>query len=185
VVVVDDCAQSCANSIKKRIGTHFWCVTDISYTPVCNLWERVRSMSLSDNWRPIFHAGARRAARDKLKGIKMMPAEAPVTVLLRQLSQGNQAAFDALMPMVYDQLRKLATQCLSSERRDHTLAATALVHEALSSPGRHRYRLAESRAFLRHSGPRNAAHSGGSRPDQKTRQARRRIRPFVQKTHAA
>jgi RNA polymerase sigma factor (TIGR02999 family) len=60
----------------------------------------------------------------------MMPADAPVTVLLRQLSQGNQAAFDALMPVVYEQLRKLAAQCLSSERRDHTLAATALVHEA-------------------------------------------------------
>lgn len=60
----------------------------------------------------------------------MMPAEAPVTVLLRQLSQGNQAAFEALMPVVYDQLRKLAAHCLSSERRDHTLAATALVHEA-------------------------------------------------------
>jgi RNA polymerase sigma factor (TIGR02999 family) len=60
----------------------------------------------------------------------MMPAEAPVTVLLRQLSEGNRAAFDALMPVVYDQLRRLAAQCLFSERRDHTLAATALVHEA-------------------------------------------------------
>ncbi len=59
-----------------------------------------------------------------------MPADAPVTVLLQQLSDGDQAAFDALMPVVYEQLRKLAAQCLSSERRDHTLAATALVHEA-------------------------------------------------------
>lgn len=59
-----------------------------------------------------------------------MPADAPVTVLLQQLSEGSQAAFDALMPVVYEQLRKLAAQCLSSERRDHTLPATALVHEA-------------------------------------------------------
>ena len=53
-----------------------------------------------------------------------------VTRLLQQLSQGDKAAFDELMPVVYEQLRKLAARCLLSERPDHTLRATALVHEA-------------------------------------------------------
>jgi RNA polymerase sigma factor (TIGR02999 family) len=53
-----------------------------------------------------------------------------VTVLLRQWSDGNKEALDQLMPIVYGQLRSLAARCLRSERPDHTLRATALVHEA-------------------------------------------------------
>ena len=53
-----------------------------------------------------------------------------VTQLLQQWSNGNKQALDELMPVVYDQLRKLASNCLRSERPDHTLRATALVHEA-------------------------------------------------------
>ena len=54
----------------------------------------------------------------------------PVTRLLKELGSGNKAAMDELMPLVYDQLRKLASRCLLSERSGHTLRATALVHEA-------------------------------------------------------
>ena len=53
-----------------------------------------------------------------------------VTQLLQQWGSGNKEALDELMPVVYDQLRKLASNCLRSERPDHTLRATALVHEA-------------------------------------------------------
>jgi RNA polymerase sigma-70 factor, ECF subfamily len=53
-----------------------------------------------------------------------------VTRLLREWGGGNKAALDELMPVVYQQLRKLASICLRSERPDHTLRATALVHEA-------------------------------------------------------
>jgi RNA polymerase sigma factor (TIGR02999 family) len=53
-----------------------------------------------------------------------------VTRLLRQWSAGNKSALDELMPVVYDQLHRLASSCLRSERPDHTLRATALVHEA-------------------------------------------------------
>jgi RNA polymerase sigma factor (TIGR02999 family) len=53
-----------------------------------------------------------------------------VTRLLRQWSNGDKQALDQLLPLVYDQLRKLASRCLRAERPDHTLAATALVHEA-------------------------------------------------------
>jgi RNA polymerase sigma factor (TIGR02999 family) len=53
-----------------------------------------------------------------------------VTSLLKEWSSGNKAALDELMPLVYQQLRKLASICLNDERPDHTLRATALVHEA-------------------------------------------------------
>lgn len=53
-----------------------------------------------------------------------------VTRLLRQWRAGNKDALDELMPVVYDQLHRLAAKCLRSERPDHTLRATALVNEA-------------------------------------------------------
>ena len=53
-----------------------------------------------------------------------------VTQLLQQWGAGDKQALDQLMPIVYDQLHKLASNCLRSERPDHTLRATALVHEA-------------------------------------------------------
>ncbi len=59
------------------------------------------------------------------------PAERQaVTRLLSKLSRGDREAFDQLIPLVYEQLRKLAARCLRAERGDHTLRATALVHEA-------------------------------------------------------
>ena len=53
-----------------------------------------------------------------------------VTQLLRQWNAGSKEALDQLMPLVYDQLRKLASRCLAAERPGHTLRATALVNEA-------------------------------------------------------
>jgi RNA polymerase sigma factor (TIGR02999 family) len=60
----------------------------------------------------------------------MAPGPNAVTTLLRQWSAGDKEALDQLMPLVYDQLRKLASRCLASERPGHTLRATALVNEA-------------------------------------------------------
>ena len=53
-----------------------------------------------------------------------------VTLLLKELSNGNQQALAELVPVVYDELRRLAAYYLRRERSDHTLQATALVHEA-------------------------------------------------------
>jgi RNA polymerase sigma factor (TIGR02999 family) len=53
-----------------------------------------------------------------------------VTRLLQDWSGGNKQALDELMPLIYDQLHKLAVRCLNSERAGHTLQATALVNEA-------------------------------------------------------
>jgi RNA polymerase sigma factor (TIGR02999 family) len=44
--------------------------------------------------------------------------------------EGDRAALDALLPIVYDELRRLARHYLRHERGDHTLQSTALVHEA-------------------------------------------------------
>jgi RNA polymerase sigma factor (TIGR02999 family) len=52
------------------------------------------------------------------------------TEILRQWSDGDGNAPARLMPLVYDELRRRAGQCLKRERPDHTLQATALVHEA-------------------------------------------------------
>jgi len=60
----------------------------------------------------------------------MSPDRQDVTRLLQQWRGGNQQALDQLMPVVYDELRRLAKRCLYSERPNHTLRATALVHEA-------------------------------------------------------
>ncbi len=53
-----------------------------------------------------------------------------VTLILAQIESGEPGAADRLMPLVYDELRKLAAARLAAERPDHTLQATALVHEA-------------------------------------------------------
>jgi len=60
----------------------------------------------------------------------MAPEERPVTKLLQQWNAGSKEALDQLMPLVYDQLRRLAARCLAGERPGHTLRATALVNEA-------------------------------------------------------
>ena len=53
-----------------------------------------------------------------------------VTSLLRKLVDGDQQAAGELIPVVYEELHRLAVGHLRRERRDHTLQPTALVHEA-------------------------------------------------------
>ena len=53
-----------------------------------------------------------------------------VTRILEAIQQGNPKAAEQLMPLVYDELRKLAAHKMASERPGHTLQPTALVHEA-------------------------------------------------------
>ena len=58
------------------------------------------------------------------------PSGEEVTALLREWSSGDRGALERLMPLVYGELHKLAASHLRSERGDHTLQPTALVHEA-------------------------------------------------------
>ena len=53
-----------------------------------------------------------------------------VTQILGQIEAGDSSAVNRLMPLVYEELRKLAAARLAAERPEHTLQATALVHEA-------------------------------------------------------
>jgi RNA polymerase sigma factor (TIGR02999 family) len=57
-----------------------------------------------------------------------MPDE--VTGLLLAWSQGDESALERLVPVVYEELRRLAHHYMSQERTGHTLQTTALVHEA-------------------------------------------------------
>jgi RNA polymerase sigma factor (TIGR02999 family) len=54
----------------------------------------------------------------------------PVTELLTRWNCGDVSARDALVPLVYGELRRIARRCLAGQRNDHTLQPTALVHEA-------------------------------------------------------
>ena len=53
-----------------------------------------------------------------------------MTRILSSIEQDGPAAASKLLPLVYDELRKLASQRMSNERGNHTLQPTALVHEA-------------------------------------------------------
>jgi|SRR5579863_4066343 len=58
------------------------------------------------------------------------PKQHEITHLLRAWSDGQQGAPERLMPLVYEELRRLARSYMVRERPDHTLQTTALVHEA-------------------------------------------------------
>jgi RNA polymerase sigma factor (TIGR02999 family) len=59
----------------------------------------------------------------------MRAAQVEVTGLLLQWSQGDGHALDQLLPLIYDECRRIAARQLRRERTDHTLDPTALVHE--------------------------------------------------------
>jgi RNA polymerase sigma factor (TIGR02999 family) len=67
------------------------------------------------------------------------PAAASITRMLNAWSQGDDRALDALVPLVYNDLRHMARRHLRHEREGHTLPGTGLVHEAFM-------RLAQSRS---------------------------------------
>ena len=59
-----------------------------------------------------------------------MDPSGEITNLLAQWSAGDQAALDHLVPVVYDELHRLASNYMRGERPEHPLQTTALVHEA-------------------------------------------------------
>ena len=60
----------------------------------------------------------------------MLKPMSEVTHILAAVERGDPHAAEQLLPLVYDELRKLAAQRLASEKPGQTLQATALVHEA-------------------------------------------------------
>jgi len=69
-----------------------------------------------------------------------MSDSSQATLLLRRYGEGDRAAADALLPLLYEELRRIAGAQMGRERADHTLQPTALVHEAwmrlVDSPAR-------------------------------------------------
>ena len=59
-----------------------------------------------------------------------LPTDSPTLSILLDDSQSDAERVERLLPLVYDQLRAIAERALSAERPDHTLQATALVHES-------------------------------------------------------
>ena len=62
-----------------------------------------------------------------------LPEHTDITVLLSHWQNGDQAAQRELSTLVYNKLHQLAGRCMHHERQNHTLQATALVHEAFIS----------------------------------------------------
>jgi RNA polymerase sigma factor (TIGR02999 family) len=99
-----------------------------------------------------------------------------ITRLLESAGKGDPRAADELLPLVYQQLRAVAQQRIAQERPDHTLQATALVHEAymrlvgnneLSWDGRGHFYVAAAEAMRRilieHARSRGRLKRGGDR----------------------
>src|SRR5215470_16194025 len=59
-----------------------------------------------------------------------MQPRAEITQLLQAWNQGDQGAIEKLMPLVYDELHRLAQRYMADERPEHTLQTTELVNEA-------------------------------------------------------
>lgn len=84
---------------------------------------------------------------------------ADATGLMIAAAEGDQAAADRLLPLVFDQLRRAAQRQLADERPGHTLSATALVHEA----------------YLKLAGPREVSWAGRGHFYAAAAEAMRRI----------
>lgn len=74
----------------------------------------------------VFHGSFRPHPRRRI----LIVAMSDVTQILQQIESGDPSAAEELLPLVYDELRKLAAARMAQESPDHTLQATALVHEA-------------------------------------------------------
>lgn len=76
------------------------------------------------------HARRRRLRESFLLEEDLLDQPSDVTLILRDVSAGAEGAMDRLLPLVYDELRRLAQSKMRLEREGHTLQATAIVHEA-------------------------------------------------------
>ena len=109
-----------------------------------------------------------------------------VTRILSQIESGDPSAAEQLLPLVYDELRKLAAAKLAQEKPGQTLQATALVHEAYlrlvdveAGPA-----LEQPRPFLCGGGGGDAADSGRAMPAAEGRLKRGGERQRVDSMHA-
>src|SRR5262249_37244740 len=105
--------------------------------PTWNIQKQTRRCAVSDPVRtstPITSTrmSMRHAASVRHGRITLQMSDTPgdVTLLLAEMKRGNSEALPKLIPLVYQELKRLAVYFLQSEREGHTLQATALVNEA-------------------------------------------------------
>src|SRR5947207_12110278 len=95
---------------------------------VCAIRSSMARLSSSGEAERGGETSHRRLFRRKIGAI---PNQNPdVTALLLQWRAGDEAALGRIVPLVQEELRKIARRCLRNERADHSLQATALVNEA-------------------------------------------------------
>ena len=90
------------------------------------VWWSQSSRSMGDNLTQ--GARARHSGLHRVSACRMAPTTS-ITVLVHQYANGDKAALNSLLPLVYAQLRRIAQKHLRGERAGHTLQPTALVHE--------------------------------------------------------
>ena len=84
-----------------------------------------------------------------------------VTRMLKSIEEGDPTAAEQLLPLIYDELRKLAAARMAHESPDHTLQPTALVHEAyVRLVDQMRRKLEQPGTLLRR---RRRSHAAGAR----------------------
>src|SRR6186713_936726 len=76
-----------------------------------------------------FIPSARLASIASMSRLPAVPDSGEVTTLLRAWSEGDEDAFDRVVPLVYDELHRMAARCLVGERSNISLQTTALVNE--------------------------------------------------------
>jgi len=91
--------------------------------------QRVKVRALTVAIRPLRLYAGGRSNKGNLPEIVLMGSRYDVTALLGQWSHGNPDALNRLLPLIYAELRRVASRQLRRERGDHTLQPTALVHE--------------------------------------------------------
>jgi len=91
--------------------------------------RQLREVIVTSSERP---KGVELRSKQDIPGRGLMTTNSPedVTLLLLAWSDGDQAALDKLVPLVYDELHRLAHRYISRERPGNTLQTTALAHEA-------------------------------------------------------
>src|SRR6266481_53256 len=101
------------------------------------------------------------------------PSAQHVTRLLQAWGQGEDAALEELLPLVHQELRRLARRYMCGERPGHTLQTTALVNEAYLRLVNSRQVNWQNRAhFFCHLCPIDATNTGGLRPRARIPKAR-------------
>jgi RNA polymerase sigma factor (TIGR02999 family) len=100
----------------------------IAFQPITRNWPVKTTTKVLNFFKKFTPAGFASEMTEKANKNELSAPE--ITRLLSALNEGNRDAVDALIPLVYAELRRLAGHYLRGERGGHTLQPTALVHEA-------------------------------------------------------